>query len=60
VVADNEAGVGLFGCPWRREAALGHHLPVHSRATSKISKALGMTSANTNAKNGEMLIITDT
>ena len=37
--------------------AFGHHvLPVHSRATSKITKAPGMTRANANWKNGVMCI----
>jgi hypothetical protein len=59
-VAHNEARLGFFGRPGRREAAaLTHHvLPVHGRAASKISKAPGMTRANTKSRNGVMWIMT--
>ena len=39
-------------------ATLSHHvLPVHSRVTSKMTKAPGITRSNTNSKNGERLFI---
>jgi hypothetical protein len=60
IVADDEAQAVVFDIPWQRESALCHHLPVQSKATSKIIKAPGMTRANTNSKNGATPVIFDT
>ena len=57
-VFDDEAGVVRFlDSPWWWKAAARHHRRVHSRATSKITSAPGITSANTKPKNGETLTI---
>jgi hypothetical protein len=53
IVADDEARAVVFDIPWRRESALCHYLPVHSRAASKITNAPGMTRPNANPKNGD-------
>jgi len=48
--------ITAFITNWR-VAPLCHHLsPVHSTATSKITKAPGMTRNTTNSKNGEKLV----
>ena len=50
MIADDEARAIVLNLPRRREAALCHYLPVHSRAASNITNAPGMTRAKVNPK----------
>jgi hypothetical protein len=57
VLNDETGVVGFLDRSRRREAAACHHRRVNNRAASRITSAPGITSPNTNPKNGETLII---